>query len=227
MIKNECKNTSGFTLIELLIVVAIIGILAAIAIPNFLQAQTRAKVARCKADMRSALTAVESYAVDNTHYAPAGDRRTDAGCDDPWGSGYHSRLTTYLTTPIAYISTMFLDPFVLEDSSWWNSCYPLESKVGMRYVYYSVKEMVRTQGDWWLNNGVGLYGWVGENLLYGYGPDKSWTNCLGSDAQCSSGADTLMPYDPTNGTISCGNVIRCQKDSDGVPIHPGSGTFCW
>ena len=59
---------SGFTLIELLIVVAIIAILAAIAVPNFLEAQTRAKVSRCKADMASVATAIESYCVDNAHY---------------------------------------------------------------------------------------------------------------------------------------------------------------
>jgi len=54
----------GFTLIELLIVVAIIAILAGIALPNFLEAQTRAKVARVQADMRTIATAVEAYAVD-------------------------------------------------------------------------------------------------------------------------------------------------------------------
>ena len=48
----------AFTLIELLIVVAIIAILAAIAVPNFLEAQTRAKVSRNKADMRSCTTAL-------------------------------------------------------------------------------------------------------------------------------------------------------------------------
>ena len=51
----------GFTLIELLIVVAIIAILAAIAVPNFLEAQVRAKVSRGKSDMRSVVTALEAH----------------------------------------------------------------------------------------------------------------------------------------------------------------------
>jgi type II secretion system protein G len=58
----------AFTLIELLIVVAIIAILAAIAVPNFLEAQTRSKVSRTKADMRSVSVALEAYATDNNRY---------------------------------------------------------------------------------------------------------------------------------------------------------------
>ena len=64
------KKPSGFTLIELLIVVAIIAILAAIAVPNFLEAQTRAKVSRVKADQRSLATAIESYSIDWNTYPP-------------------------------------------------------------------------------------------------------------------------------------------------------------
>src|SRR5271156_4666163 len=66
--KYSLFNKKGFTLIELLIVVAIIAILAAIAIPNFLQAQVRAKVSRTQADMASMATAIEAYCVDNSWY---------------------------------------------------------------------------------------------------------------------------------------------------------------
>ena len=65
------RNNKGFTLIELLIVVAIIGIIVAIAIPNLLNAIQRAKQKRTMADMRSAGTAAEAYAVDFNHYPAA------------------------------------------------------------------------------------------------------------------------------------------------------------
>ena len=68
MLKRDSK---GFTLIELLIVVAIIGIIAAIAIPNLLNAIDRGKQKRTMADMRSVGTGVESYAVDNNIYPVA------------------------------------------------------------------------------------------------------------------------------------------------------------
>jgi len=62
------RNAKGFTLIELLIVVAIIGIIAAIAIPNLLNAIDRGKQKRSMSDIRSIGTAVESYAVDVNFY---------------------------------------------------------------------------------------------------------------------------------------------------------------
>lgn len=67
------RKKLGFTLIELLIVVAIIAILAAIAVPNFLEAQVRAKVSRAKSDLRTIATAMESYGVDH-NVAPPGLR---------------------------------------------------------------------------------------------------------------------------------------------------------
>jgi len=204
------KN-KAFTLIELLIVVAIIGILAAIAIPNFLMAQVRAKVSHGVAEMSSCVTALESYRIDNSQYPPAGDLR--AGLN-PRTTGYHSRLPSYLTSPVAYIKSLPFDPFVEEQSTWSNTYYPVSSGVGKRYVYYQTQFMVEDNGDLW----GGLQQWVGAWLFYGYGPDK--TPFHGARA-------TLLPYDPTNGTISLGNVIKCQKKADGIPVHPTTGTYLW
>ena len=77
------RNQKGFTLIELLIVVAIIGIIAAIAIPNLLNAIDRGKQKRTMADLRSVGTAVESYSIDNNVYPVAAAMSTLEGFIEP------------------------------------------------------------------------------------------------------------------------------------------------
>ncbi len=89
----------GFTLIELLIVVAIIGIIAAIAIPNLLNAINRGKQKRTMADMRSIATAIELYSIDNAFYPAASSSPMLAASIEPsymtvlppkdgWGRAY-------------------------------------------------------------------------------------------------------------------------------------------
>ncbi len=96
----------GFTLIELLIVVAIIGILAAIAVPNFINAQIKAKLSRVYSDLRSLSNALEMYRIDNNVYP---------GGEGFWGGTKWWEKHTYrfhvLTTPVAYMSSIPIDPF--------------------------------------------------------------------------------------------------------------------
>ncbi len=68
LIKINRKNEKGFTLIELMIVIAIIGILAAIAIPQFNAYRLRSYNSGAQADLRNAATAQEAYFVDNSTY---------------------------------------------------------------------------------------------------------------------------------------------------------------
>ncbi len=123
----------GFTLIELLIVVAIIGILAAIAVPNFLNAQMRAKIARAESELKSLGGAYTMYKLDNNEWPPHLD-------GDP---AQHR----FVTTPIAYFSSSVGDIFAEEKSGmlgwnqWFRGQYHAEpgtthhSRITIRHIY--------------------------------------------------------------------------------------------
>lgn len=187
----------GFTLIELLIVVLIIAILAAIAVPNFLEAQVRAKVARAKADMRTLATALESYAADNSTYP----------IDVDYAMNWYYYIGDSVTTPIKYISSNRLnDPFRYG-----------KTKMGwvferFRYVNYNQREEEEPNSSDFFPGGPKRYGiWK----LSSAGPDGGADLPL-PDFSFTRFAGNAPPiiYDPTNGSVSFGDIIRCQKVSD-------------
>lgn len=180
---------NGFTLIELLIVVAIIGILAAIAIPNFLQAQTRAKVAHAQSELRNATVAIESYYVDYDDYPYT--NQVDV-LEQRW---------KLLTTPIAYFTGRFSDPFG-DDSplSVFNDSNPLATQ-------YATYDFITDYPPNPLHHAFFV-----QLINRGYPPSIQWyTASQGPDGTIGVIDFTTgigLPYDPTNGTISGGDVLR-------------------
>ena len=96
----------GFTLIELLIVIAIILILIAIALPNFLEAQIRARVTKVKGDLRTIGIAMEMYIQDFKQYPPD---------HDPSVNNRQENGLYQLTSPIAYMASLPQDAFNTSD----------------------------------------------------------------------------------------------------------------
>ncbi len=208
------RRLHGFTLIELLIVVAIIAILAAIAVPNFLEAQVRSKVSRVKADMRSLATALEAYAVDNNNWYPPHneifDPRNNSDPLDQTGGDYpadHIRAPSFLTTPVAYITALFEDPFMSQDSQ--NPAPFRPTTLFRRITYWNLRWLATFYST--STNFNNTYRNAGGYLMYSWGPDRAIaTSVFNWETQ-------QPPYDATNGTISNGNIYRTPKYYDNIP----------
>jgi type II secretion system protein G len=187
---SKSKQNQGFTLIELLIVVAIIAILAAIAVPNLLEAQVRAKVSRSKTDIRTLATALEAYRIDQNNYPaeniPGSPELVPA--EDGVPALVNSAKLRPLTTPVTYITSLAIDPFSSEEDN-------LNVVPPVTYHYASVNDPLypASIGFFQGNNAESRYAfWI----LQGNGPDTSPVSYQ------------FPRYDPTNGTTSAGNILR-------------------
>ncbi len=193
----------AFTLIELLIVVAMIGILAAIAVPNFIQAQIRSKVARAKADLKSISTALESYYLDQKAYPIA--RTFCAGSMSE--SDDYNICPPEITTPVAYINHRPLDVFnpgrqykylapglgysnhvLTYLTIWVPKSFPSESGPDQDLPYFSQETSPVDYGIWSVGP-TGAKSFWESDVAHIPVPKRTW-------------------YNPSNGVISQGIIAR-------------------
>lgn len=190
--KQRCS--AAFTLMELLIVVAIIAMLCAIAVPNFLDAQTRSKVSRSRADLRAVATGLEIYRTDYNAYPLVGN----PAMPGPWDLSvpYGKRLQI-LTSPVAYLQRIPGDVFARGEAA---------EPLGPEYCY--------APGN--LYHGAARI-YTGSNyrgLVYsvsGRGPDSKigvGGYCLAHPQAYHSRLAERGSYDATNGTVSQGDIVQ-------------------
>ncbi len=186
------RTPRAFTLIELLIVVAIIAILAAIAVPNFLEAQTRARVSRTDNDLRTVELAMESYRIDNNGYPTSYNRSPLKG------STLSQADRRLLTTPIAYLDSIPDDIF--------------RKIAGLANAAYILSTAGYQADGKWSYNVHPRDAW----MTFSFGPDntnstsgyRSLPWVAQNESKTPPVAGDGIRYDPTNGTVSDGDIYR-------------------
>ncbi len=174
----------GFTLIELLIVIAIILILVAIALPNFMEAQIRAKIAKVKGDLRSVGMAMDSYLLDFKMYP------TDHDPDDKTQQGLFQ-----LSSPIKYIKNIPADIFNNKGSGMTLD----EPSFEMASTGFTILDAKKKRPK------------VNAFVVFSHGPDRkddfegndTWP--YGPSLPCPY-VMCYLNYNPTNGTYSVGDL---------------------
>ncbi|MBN1902738.1 prepilin-type N-terminal cleavage/methylation domain-containing protein [Candidatus Sumerlaeota bacterium] len=175
--KNRNK---GFTLIELLVVVAVIAILAGIALPNFLEAQTRSKVSRVKADMRTIATGLEAYHTEHNRY--------------PSSALIHPYMRlTPLSTPVAYITSIPLDIFQPANNGPWH--------VRQRSHFAYGARPIEKESRWALAS-------HGPDLKPDHEPIEFYPGYTEDLWENPASGFVYIRYDPTNGSVSPGDIWR-------------------
>lgn len=193
----------GFTLIELLIVVAIIGVLAAIAVPNFLNAQIRAKVSRAVSDMKTLETSFEMYRVDNGIIPSAMGSKTRTGDSLPTQVRFYR-----LTTPVSYLSSIPADPFAsYANQDQWDT-------FGYSYDYIEIADPESTYNPWGHEFRINSWGPDGWNDYAGNRISGMNRNLQGA---CPNGVP-LFVYQTTNGLTSFGDIVW-------VSVKGGKGQY--
>ncbi len=185
--RNTNSSQVAFSLIELLVVVAIIAILAAIAVPNFLEAQARAKVSRAQSDLRTITVGLEAYRIDANNSPPC--------------YVYPSRRElSPLTTPVAYLSSVPAEVFNPHDALGNLFAEPIYDFVRYRYERGAIPVLhvddTRSVGRQW--------------FLVSVGPDNQQEH-LYINIPVIGFAFITNTYDPTNGTVSRGDIFRVNE----------------
>ncbi|MCA9440379.1 MAG: prepilin-type N-terminal cleavage/methylation domain-containing protein, partial [Candidatus Omnitrophica bacterium] len=230
-------SRQGFTLIELLIVIAIILILIAIALPNFLAAQMRARVVRERTDMKTLNTAIESLRVDRNVLlvdfwdddnslittsrfgirgvnVATGEPATFATCCSwhRWDfRGGTTGLFTPLTTPIPYLTSVPTDPFAFEVGDTQLIDQDVIPPISYMYHDSEIKDQTlagdpdRFRGVFGCYNPAYCEFYGQHGIMKPLGPDQYLLVGFGPDSERFY--SNLLPYAPTNGTTSYGDVV--------------------